>query len=41
MLIEILEEDPYKYSFGDSLIFVFAIISSVIFYNVFVPVMAI
>lgn len=40
-MIEILEEEPYKYSFSDSLILVFAIVSSVIFYNVIVPFMAI
>ena len=41
MLIEILEEDPYKYSFGDIIILVFAIGSLAIFYNMFVPAMAI
>ena len=41
MMIDTFIEEPFEYSFGDSLILVFAIISSVIFYNVFVPGMTI
>lgn len=41
MLIDTFIEEPIKYSVGDILILVFAIGSSVIFYNMIVPVMAI